>query len=463
MLDVTKLHDYQLRGRDHLLEHDHAGLFFDMGLGKTATTLTALDELIFDILAVNNALVIGPKRVAENVWGDEIKEWAHLNKLSISIISGSEKQRNAALKEKARVYTIGRDNVSWLCSKFGGSNLPFDMLIVDESSSFKNSNSKRFKALRRVVPGFKRVTILTGTPAPNGLIDLWSQIYLLDRGERLGKTLTEYREKYFKPNQRNGSTIYNYKLKKGAEKEIYAKISDICISMKAEDYLRLPPCLIQDVPIYFDKALQQKYDEFEEEQVLELLADNGDITQIAVLHAAALSNKLLQFANGAVYDENKEFHEVHDLKLETCKELIEAANGEPVLIAWTYRHDMIRLKKYLKSYVVRELQTSQDIQDWNEGKIEVLLMHPASGGHGLNLQKGGNIIIWFGQTFNLEWYLQLNKRLNRQGQTRPGRIYRLKAVNTMDIDALASLEAKNGMQNGLLDAVKARFLKYKRS
>lgn len=460
MLNESDLHPYQLRGQDHLLDNSHAGLFFGMGLGKTVTTLTACNILMFETLEIDKALIIAPKRVAENVWREEIENWAHLKHLRISIIKGNEKQRLTALKTPADVYTIGRDNVTWLCGLFGGLTLPFDMLIIDESSSFKNHNSLRFKALRRTIPGFKRVVLLTGTPAPNSLIDLWAQIYLLDRGERLGKGITHYRETYFRPNQRRGDVIFNYKLKENAEKQIHNKISDICISMKAEDYLSLPEFVTKDINIEFDSKLQKQYDDFEEEQIITLLNELGEDQDITAMNAAGLSNKLLQFANGAVYDENKEYHEIHNLKLEACKELIEEANGEPVLIAWAYRHDMYRLKKYLKGYNIGEIENGQDIKNWNDGKIDVLLMHPASGGHGLNLQRGGHIIIWFGQTWNLEWYQQLNARLNRQGQKHKGVIYRLKAVKTIDIDVLASQEAKDKTQESLLQAVKAKILNY---
>jgi len=460
MRNETDLHPYQIRGRDHLLDFDHAGLFFEMGLGKTVTTLTALNILMFETFQISSVLIIAPKRVAESVWIDEISNWSHLEHLTLSIVQGTEKQRNAALKKQTNIYTIGRDNVAWLCGKFGGQTLPFDMLIVDESSSFKNPASLRFKALRRTIPGFKRVVILTGTPAPNSLIDLWSQIYLLDRGERLGRGITAYRDQFFKPNQRNGPTIFNYKLKENAQQEIFNKIGDICISMKAADYLDLPQRIITDVSIKFDDELQKKYDDFENEQILEILNSLGEDQNITVLNAAALSNKLLQFANGAVYDENKNYHEIHDLKLEACKELVENANGSPVLIAWTYRHDLYRLKEYLKGYKCRELNTDQDIKDWNSSKIEVLLMHPASGGHGLNLQAGGHIIIWFGQTWSLELYQQLNARLDRQGQTKPVLIYRLKAVNTLDTKVLKSLEGKDETQESLLQAVKAKILNY---
>jgi SNF2 family DNA or RNA helicase len=457
-MNESNLHPYQHRSVNHIIDNTHSGLFLDMGLGKTVSALTAVNILMFQEFEITKVLVIAPKRVAEHVWTDEVEKWEHLQHLKVSIIAGNEKQRKKALSADADIYTLGRDNVAWLCGLYGGNMLPFDMLIIDESSSFKNPKSLRFKALRAVQPSFERIVLLTGTPAPNSLIDLWSQIYLLDRGERLGKFLTHYREEYFRPNQRNGAVIFNYKLKDQAnEKRIHDKIGDICISMKAKDYLDLPGRINNYIKIKFPEELQKKYDDFEKEQILDLYGDGEEIT---ALNAAALSNKLLQFANGAVYDENKDWHEVHRLKLEACKELIEDAGGKPVLIAWTYRHDMYRLKEYLKKHKPRELKTGQDIKDWNTGKIQVMLMHPASGGHGLNLQSGGNIIIWFGQTWSLELYQQLNARLDRQGQKEITVINHLISVKTIDQDVVKALERKGRTQEGLMSAIKAKIDKY---
>lgn len=459
-MNELDLHTYQHTSVGHIIDNTHCALFLDMGLGKTVSTLTAIKKLMFHELEISKVLVIAPKRVAENVWSTECEKWEHLKPFRLSKIIGTPKQRLAALHTKADVYVIGRDNVAWLCGLYGGSMLPFDMLVIDESSSFKNPRAIRFKALRKVQPSFNRVVLLTGTPAPNGLIDLWSQIFLLDRGERLGKTLTEYRSKYFSPGKRNGAVIFEYKPQKGSEEKIHEQLKDICMSMKAEDYLDMPELIDNVIPIDFPLALQAKYDKFEKEMVLQLFEDEDD-DHISAVNAAALSNKLLQFANGAVYDEEKEYHVVHDLKLDACEEIIEDAAGQPVLIAWTYRHDLYRLLERLGKYNPRELKTEKDILDWNEGKVKVLLMHPASGGHGLNLQAGGHIILWFGQTWSLELYQQLIARLYRQGQKSLHVVLnRLVARKTIETDVVKSLQNKDAKQEGLMQAVKARIEKY---
>lgn len=456
-MNETNLHNYQKSGREHIIDNPHCGLFLDMGLGKTVTTLTAVNSLIFDELEISNVLIVAPKRVAESVWSAEVDKWDHLKHLKISKIIGSVKDRKKALAKKADVYLISRDNIAWLIGLYGGSMLPFDMLVVDESSSFKSPKSQRFKALKAAQPSFKRVVILTGTPAPNGLIDLWSQMYLLDRGERLGKTVSAYRDNYFKPDKRNGAIIFNYKLILSGEEQIHKKIEDICMSMKAKDYLDLPERVNNYIELKFDDELQAKYNAFEEDKVLELFGDGQEITAV---NAAALSNKLLQFANGAVYDEDKNYHVVHDLKIEALEEILENANGKPVLVAWTYRSDKERIHQALKKYKPVDLKTDQDIQDWNAGKIKLMLMHPASGGHGLNLQAGGNIIVWFGQTWSLELYMQLNARLDRQGQTEAVVINHLIA-SAIDYKVIKALEGKNEKQEGLMEAVKASIDKYK--
>lgn len=454
MLDRRHLHEYQNAAVEHILEKDAAGLFLDMGLGKTVSTLTAINTLIYEELEITNALVIAPKRVAENVWTSEIKKWRHLRHLTTSRIIGTAKQRKHALAKKADIYLIGRDNVAWLCGQFGGSMLPFDMLILDESSSFKNHKSIRFKALRKVQPSFSRVVILTGTPAPNGLMDLWSQVYLLDRGERLGKFITHYREDFFSKGHHQFS---KYKIRSNGEERIYRKIEDICMSMKAKDYLDLPPRINNYVEIEFSAKLKKQYDDFEREQVLELIEGEGEIT---AMNAAALSNKLLQFANGAVYDADRNVHFVHDLKLDAAEELVEAAQGKPVLIAWTYKHDFARLMKRLKKYDPKPLKTEKDIDDWNAGKIRVMLMHPASGGHGLNLQAGGNIIVWYGQTWSLELYQQFNARLDRQGQTETTVVNHIVAKGTIDGDVVKAIRGKATEQDGLMAAIKSRIKQY---
>lgn len=458
--DYEDMHGYQLTSVDHIVDNTHSALFLEMGLGKTVSTLTAINRLMFEELDIDSALVIAPKRVAESVWDAEIEKWSHLNHLKVSKIIGSDKQRRKALSEKAHIYTIGRDNIAWLCGQFGGSMLPFDMLVIDELSSFKNPKSVRFKALRGVQPSFKRVVGLTGTPAPNGLIDLWSQVYLLDRGKRLGKFISHFREDYFKPGKRNGAIVYSYDLVSDGEQRIHEKIGDICMSMKAKDYLTLPGRINNIIDIKFPPDIQKKYDDFEREQVLALFPDLEEGKEISAVNAAALSNKLLQFANGAVYDENKKFHVVHNLKIEATKELIEDANGKPVLIAWTYRHDLERLMVALKKYNPRELKVDKDIKDWNDGKIQVMLMHPASGGHGLNLQAGGHMIIWFGQTWSLELEQQFNARLDRQGQKDVVIINKLVASKTIDLDVIKAQNRKSSKQDGLMEAVKAKIKKY---
>lgn len=343
--------------------------------------------------------------------------------------------------------------------------MPYDMLVIDELSSFKNPKSVRFKALRAVQPSFSRVVGLTGTPAPNGLIDLWSQIYLLDRGERLGKFISNYRENFFKAGASNGHIVYKYILKSGGDEEIHRRISDICLSMKSEDYLSLPRLIHNPVVITMPADVKQRYDDFEKDQVMEIFAELveeggfAEDVEISALNAAALSNKLLQFANGAVYDEDKNWHVVHDLKIEAVKEILETSDS-PVLIAWTYRHDMYRLMEALKKHHPRELKTGEDIDAWNRGEIKVMLMHPASGGHGLNLQSGGNNIIWFGQTWSLELLQQFNARLYRQGQEKPVIIHKLIAEGTVDEDVVKAQDRKANKQEALMQAVKAKIKKY---
>ena len=459
-MNESNLHAYQSTAVEHIMDNKHCALFLEMGLGKTVSSLTAIKRLMFDELDISSVLVVAPKRVAESVWDAECKKWEHLNDLKVIKIIGTAKQRREALSKKGDIYMLGRDNVSWICGQYGGSMLPFDMLVIDELSSFKNSKSLRFKALRGVQPSFKRVVGLTGTPAPNGLIDLWSQLYLLDRGERLGKFITRFREDYFRPGKRNGAIVYKYDLVSDGEKRIHEKIGDICMSMKAEDYLDLPGRINNIIEIKFPDDIQKKYDDFERDQVLQLFAEQAEDEGISAVNAAALSNKLLQFANGAVYDDDKNWHIVHDLKIEAAKEIVEDANGKPVLIAYTYRHDLERLMKALKKYKPKQLKTDQDIKDWNAGKIQVMIMHPASGGHGLNLQSGGNIIIWYGQTWSLELEQQFNARLDRQGQTEVVVINKLVAAKTIDQDVIRSQESKSAKQDGLMEAVKAKIRKY---
>lgn len=425
-----------------------------MGLGKTVTTLTAVSDLIFSHLEVEKVLVVAPKRVAESVWMQEAKKWEHLKHLKFSLIAGDQKKRRKTLLNKADIYLISRDNLAWLIGEFGGTTTPFDMLVIDELSSFKNHASQRFKALKMVQPSFDRVVGLTGTPAPNGLIDLWAQIWLLDRGKRLGKTITAYREAFFN----RSFSGFGYDIRKGAAEQIQEAIADICVSMRAEDYLDLPKriTIINRIPMPDD--LRKDYREFEREKVLELLEQGETIT---AANAAALSNKLLQFANGAIYDTEKNYYEIHTLKLEALEDIVEAAQGEPILVAWTYRSDAERIEKHFKSIKPKRLESDKDVEDWNNKKIKMLLMHPASGGHGLNLQKGGHIIVWFGNTWSNELEKQFNARVDRQGQTEIPRIYKLALEGTMDERVIDVVEGKAEVENNLMNAVKVLVNEYR--
>jgi SNF2 family DNA or RNA helicase len=456
-MDESNLHPYQLAAVSHIIENKAAGLFMDMGLGKTISVLTAIDKLMHRDLEISTALIVAPKRVAENVWPDELEKWRHLSALRASRVIGTAKQREAALKKDAELYLVSRDNIAWLCGLYGGLSLPFDMLVIDESSSFKNPKSQRFKALRRVRSSFSRAVILTGTPSPNGLEDLWAQMYLLDQGERLGKYITHYRRQFFRPGQTNGAVVYNYKPLKGSQEAIFSRIGDIVMSMKAKDYLSLPERVDNFVKVKFSSKLQKQYNEFEKQSVLELFSGPKDIT---AANAAALSNKLLQFANGAVYDEGKTPHEVHKMKLDALEEIVEDANGSPVLVAYTYQHDEQRIMQRLKKYKPVKMKSRAHIQAWNRGEIQVMAMHPASGGHGLNLQKGGNVIVWFGQTWSLELYQQLNARLHRQGQSKPVMVHHLIADKTIDLRVADAIKAKDASQEQVLAATKGLVKKY---
>lgn len=456
-MNENNLHEYQKAAVSHIIDHPAAGLFLDMGLGKTVSTLTAINRLMNVYMEVTKVLVIAPKRVAENTWTTECGKWDHLKGLRISRVLGTEKKRKAALKEDADIYVINRENVVWLVAQLKGW-WPFDMIVIDELSSFKSNTATRFKALRKVRPMSARVVGLTGTPAPNGLIDLWPQMYLLDMGERLEKTITAYRSKYFKPGRTNGQVVFDYKPNSGSEDAIYSRISDICISMKARDYLDLPDLIEIPVEVSMSDRQMQQYEKFEEEQVLKL-QDEGDISAV---NAAALSNKLLQYANGAVYDADRNIHELHEAKLDALEEIVEAANGSPVLVFYSFRHDVARIMKRLKAYHPKEIDGQEDIQAWNDGRIPVMLAHPASAGHGLNLQQGGHIMVWFGLPWSLELYQQANARLHRQGQSQPVRSYAIMTKGTMDADVKKALSGKTDRQDALMEAVKARIEKYRR-
>ena len=379
MLERKQMHDYQARGVNHIIENECAALFLACGLGKTVTTLTAVKDLL-DNCIISNCLVIAPKRVAEVTWKDEIANWEHLNGLTISVIAGTAKERREAMEKKADIYTIGRDNIVWLVTEQGGIKLPYDMVVIDELTSFKNSSSKRFRALRKVRKFIPRVVGLTGTPSPNGLIDLFAQMYLIDEGQRLGKTITGYRDRFFRPDKRNGDIVYTYALKQPAnetEKQISDLIGDITISMTAEDYLKMPDKIMLYDMVEMSKKVAESYNEFEREQVLELI--NSD-EPISAASAAALSNKLQQFANGAIYTADREVIQLHDEKIEKLQELVEAANGAPVLVAYSYKHDLDRIMKALKDYKPVKLEKPEQIAEWNAGKIQVLVTHPASAG-----------------------------------------------------------------------------------
>lgn len=464
-----KPHDYQRHAIEHILENPVAGLFLDMGLGKTVSTLTAIDMLQNDFLVVNKVLVIAPKRVAETVWSTEIEKWDHLRHLTISKVLGSEAERKAALKVKADIYVINRENVVWLVGLYGTA-FPFDMLVIDELSSFKSAKSQRFKSLRQIRPKIQRVVGLTGTPMPNGLLDLWPQLYLLDQGERLGKTITSYRDKYFIPGKRSGHVVYNYNLKGKQEDEligkdiyekvIFDKISDICISMKSEDYLDLPERFDQVVTVQLPPKIKKMYDDFEEAQVMAIL--NGlEGEQITAVNAAALSGKLLQFAGGALYREDKTYYEVHAEKMEVLQELIEAANGQPVLITYWFQHERDRILRDLKAYKPRELKTEVDVKLWNARAVPVMLGHPQSMGHGLNMQDGGNNLVNYSNTWSSECYLQVIKRLHRQGQGSIVFNKSLVAAGTMDERVIESRESKLSDQEALMLATRAIIDKYR--
>ena len=446
-------HTYQEYATNKIINQDAAGLFLEMGLGKTVATLTAIEQLLYDQFESCKVLVIAPLRVAQTTWPAEARKWDHLNHLRISLVLGTAKQRQAALQAWADIYIINRENVEWLVNEYG-RDWPFDMVVIDELSSFKSSKAHRFRALRKVRPMIKRIVGLTGTPAPNGLIDLWPQVYLLDQGEHLGKTVTGYRDRYFEPGRRNRTVIFTWDPKPGAEAAIYKKLEDLCVSMSAEDWLDMPEKIDVEVKVQLPEPARQAYLQLERDLILPFI--DGDVTADT---RAILSNKLLQLANGAVYDEGRKVWGLHEGKLDALEDLVEAANGQPVLVFYAYKHDLDRIQKRLPS--ARELQTEKDIEDWNTGKAPIMLAHPASAGHGLNLQDGGHIIIWFGLTWSLELYQQANARLHRQGQQQRVIVHHLIAEGTIDEDVMKALAGKDSTQAALMEAIKARIEKYK--
>lgn len=441
-------HEYQRYAIRRILDQAACGLFLDMGLGKTVITLTAIVELMHERFDVGRVLVIAPLRVAETTWTDEAAKWDHTRHLRIAQVLGSERQRLAALKASADIWVVNRENVEWLVTQCW-RDWPFDMVVVDELSAFKSPKARRFRALRKVRPLIKRIVGLTGTPAPNGLLDLWSQLYLLDEGERLGKTVTGYRGRYFEPAERNGHVVYKWRPKPEAEENIHAKIADLCISMSAADWLDLPERINRTVPVRLSPAARGRYQRLERDLLLPF--EGADVVADT---AAVLSNKLLQMATGAVYDENGNAQHVHDAKLDALEDLIEAANGKPVLVFYSYRHGLRRI--YDRFPHAQPLGGPEVVAAWNAGKIPLLLAHPASAGHGLNLQAGGNIIVWFGLTWNLELYEQANARLDRQGQTGRVIVHHLIAEGTIDEDVMRVLSGKAAGQGALLEAVKVR-------
>lgn len=452
-------HPYQQYCIQRLITDCALGLFLDMGLGKTVSTLTAIADLIYNRFQVCKVLVIAPKKVAEATWSKEVEKWDHLQMLRVSTVLGSAAKRIRALATPADLYVINRENISWLVDYYR-NDWPFDMVVLDESSSFKNPQAKRFKALKLVRSRIKRIVELTGTPAPNGLMDLWAQIYLLDGGARLGKTITGYRERYFQPDARNAQQVFSYKPKKTADQTVHGLISDICISMKAEDYLQLPDLVSVTVPVKLAPAAQKAYDRMEKEMLLEI-----DDETIDAGSAAVLSNKLLQLCNGAIYDTMHGIHVVHDCKLTAFLELMEGLAGKPALVFYAFQHDRDRILSALagSGLRVRQYGKPQDADDWNAGKIDILLAHPASTAYGLNLQQGGNHVIWYGLTWSLELYQQANKRLHRQGQTEKVIVHNLIVENGMDVDVMQALEGKADTQDALMHALKARIAKVKES
>lgn len=444
-----KPHPYQDIAIQKIIENDLYALFLDMGLGKTVSTLTAVNTLMYDYFEINTVLVIAPKRVAEDTWSREVSKWEHLKHLTVSKVLGTEAQRRKALMTKADIYVINRENVPWIVELYGKKKWPFDMVVVDELSSFKNAKSNRFRALRKVRPLINRIVGLTGTPAPNSLIDIWSQVYLLDMGDRLGKTFSGYRDRYFNYDPYRFQTT----LKPGAENNIYNAIDDICISMKAKDHLQLPERIHNVIELDLSPKERALYKELEKERVLEF--SGGDIVAQT---AATLSGKLLQLSSGAVYNEFGEVQYIHNVKLDALEDIVEEANGKPILVFYHFKHDLERIQKRFKQAEL--IGGPESIERWNNGKIPILLAHPASAGHGLNMQDGGHIVVWFTLNWSLELYMQANARLDRQGQKNSVIVHHLVLKDSIDERVLSVLEGKEERQEALMDAVKARMEMY---
>lgn len=441
-------HEYQQYATDFILTHPIAAVLLEMGLGKSVITLTAIQDLCLDSFLVHRVLVIAPLRVARDTWPTEIQKWDHLQELSYSVAVGTAQERRAALQKPTFIHIINRENVQWLIEE-SGIRWDYDMVVVDELSSFKSHQAKRFKILLKMRPLVNRFVGLTGTPSSNGLMDLWAEFRLLDMGKRLGRFITHYRDTFFTPDRRNGMQVFSYKPKPGAEDEIYRRIGDITISMKSADYLQMPECVMNTVPVTLSEDEHKKYQAMAKELVLKLQGVEVDAS-----NAAALSGKLCQLANGAIYTEDKRTLHFHDRKLDALEDLIEGANGKPVLVAYWFQHDIARIKKRFK---VRELKSSKDIADWNAGKIPVAVIHPASAGHGLNLQAGGSTLVWFGLTWSLELYQQTNARLWRQGQRADTVvIHHIITRGTIDESIMKALTLKDKSQAALIQAVKAQ-------
>ena len=445
-------HDYQQYAIQFLTEHPVAALLLDMGLGKTVTTLTAINELLFDRFEIRRVLVIAPLRVARDTWSAEIEKWEHLKHLKYSVAVGTSAERRQALHARTDICILNRENIRWLVEE-SGIPFDFDMLVIDELSGFKNHQTKRFKALMKVRPKVKRIVGLTGTPSSNGLMDLWAEFRLLDMGQRLGRFIGQYRTAYFQPDKRNGMVVYSYKPLPQAEKQIYDKISDITISMKAIDYLQMPELLMTESRVQLSKQEAERYKQLKQDLVLDL--PEGEIT---ATNAAALSNKLCQMSNGAIYDDENNMIPIHSRKLDALEDMIESANGKPVLVAYWFKHDRTRITERLRKLgvVYQEIKSAESIKNWNSRKLQVALIHPASAGHGLNLQAGGNFLVWFGLTWSLELYQQTNARLWRQGQqSETVVIQHIITKGTIDEHILKALQAKDETQTALMQAVKA--------
>jgi len=457
---------HQKKAIEFLETHDHGALFLGMGLGKTVSTLVVLDEFIHEEFFIRNALVIAPKNVAENVWKQEISKWDDLSRLTCSVVAGTAKQRIKALNTKADLYIIGRDNLVWL-RDYLGDRWPFDAVVIDELSSFKNHASKRFKALKKVILLCKVVWGLTGTPAPNGYLDLWPQIYLLDGGKRLGKRVGEYRDRFFKPGAHKGHIVYEWRLRMGAKDTIDRLLKDLCLSMSAEDWLSLPPIIYNTIPVSMDSSARATYERLKSEKVIPLLQSSEEFKELDPFKpeelaqmtsaiqgdtAAAVAGKLLQMANGAVYDDKRNIIPIHSAKLDALTEIVDTNPGENLLVFYNYQHDRERiLERFPKA---REFSGPRDVEDWNAGRVPMLLCHPASCGHGLTLQHGGHIIVWYGLTWSLELYQQANARLPRPGQTQSVIIHHIVCSDTLDEGVLATLREKDETQAGLLKALK---------